>query len=207
MEIKSVTCRAKVKDWKKLEAIVAELKELDIKIDELNEKMDSDNFCEDCPYAKMTSDAEEYWGSKVNREYVYCDADFDPSYSDCARCDEYHELNIELCRLVDRFEELVSQANSIVPDIIVKDDDDEWDYDCSSWVYGELVKCGSDKFAITNGDRHVLTVIDSNTISHGIVFDNGKEVYDGDYIRMVATDDKGNKVYYIGTIVCELITP
>ena len=207
MEIKSVTCRAKVKNWKELEAIVSELKELDIKIDELNEKMDSDNFCKDCPYAKMTHNAEEYWGSKVNREYVYCNADFDldPSYIDCARHNEYHELNIELCRLVDKFEELVSQANTIVPNIIAKDSDGEWDYDCSSWVYGELVKYESDKLAITSGNRRVLTVIDSSTIGHGIVFDNDKEVYDGDYIRMVAAGDKGNKVYYIGTIVCNML--
>lgn len=205
MEIKSVTCRAKIKNWEELDTIVSRAIELEEKMDELKNKMDSDNFCADCPYAHMTHDTVEYWGSYVNRDYTYCDAEFNPEYSDCARHDEYQELEDEFNQCCDEFEALMARAIAITPaGKINKDSDGKWDYDCSLWVFGDFVARVDNRSGIIDANSRFIE-IDRDTVSKGIIIDTNKSIFDGDYIRMVVRGKYGKKIYHVGTVVYDAL--
>lgn len=55
-----------------------------------------EHFCDNCPHCYDCGGFEEFWGEKVYRSEVTCDAELDPEWDECPRHDEYQELVNEL---------------------------------------------------------------------------------------------------------------
>lgn len=53
-------------------------------------------FCDDCDYKFDCGGYEEFWGARVYRSEVTCDAELDPEGDECPRHDEYQDLVDEL---------------------------------------------------------------------------------------------------------------
>lgn len=82
------------------------------KWEELEEAVDPDKFCYECPFITIQRDREEFWGATCYREYPDCPAEFNPEEKGCPRAEEYAELSKEYNEVKAKLDKLFEEEEA-----------------------------------------------------------------------------------------------
>ena len=91
-----------------LEAIESEVDDLRYIFDEIENKKESEVFCNGCCAIESTYEPEIYWGAPCRRPEPICPVDFEPGASGCHRGDVFEELEDAQAAILKEIGELES---------------------------------------------------------------------------------------------------